>query len=512
MARSYHGKAKKKKVLEKFELVIESLDQDGRGVGHREGKAVFVEGALPHERVIYERTRNKSSFEVGRMTALLEEGNLRVKPRCPHFGLEPGCCGGCAMQHLDPSAQVAIKQRVLMDALWHIGKIRPEVVLPPIYGPFWGYRHRARLTVRDVAKKGGVLVGFHERSSSFVADMKTCAILPKHVSDMIEPMRALVESLEIRQRMPQIEVAVDGEGRTALVFRHLVPIPDSDVEKLLAFGREHGADIWLQPKGPDTAHPVDPALIDALGLRLPEFDVRIAFRPTDFTQVNHRLNETMVSRAVRMLRVEPGHHVVDFFCGLGNFTLPLARRSEHVTGIEGSDALVARAKAGAEANGLAGKADFVARNLFTWSEPDWDALWNKLGGIDRVLLDPPREGAQAVCQVLAATDRRPERVVYVSCNPATLARDCAILMHQGGWRLLGAGVMNMFPHTGHVESIALLVPGPKPTKEEAEAAAEADANEEAEAAPVPEAGEGLQAEAPEKAEDGALTDAAGMIK
>lgn len=465
MARSFHTK---KKILEKFEIEIESLDQDGRGVGHREGKAVFVEGALPHERVIYERVRNKKSFEVGRMTELLSEGNLRVAPRCPYFGLEPGKCGGCAMQHLDPYAQVAIKQRVLLDALWHIGKIRPEVILPPIYGPFWGYRHRARLTVRDVAKKGGVLVGFHERSSSYVADMKSCEILPKHVSDMIEPMRALVESLEIRQRLPQIEVAVDGGGRTALVFRHLEPISDADVEKLLAFGREHGADIWLQPKGPDTAHPVDPALIDSLGLCLPEFGVRIAFRPTDFTQVNHRLNETMVSRAVRMLHVEPGMHVVDFFCGLGNFTLPLATRSEHVTGIEGSDALVARAREGAKANGLENKADFVARNLFTWSDPDWEALWKKLGGIDRILLDPPREGAQAVCQVLAATEKRPGRVVYVSCNPATLARDCAILMHQGGWRLLGAGVMNMFPHTGHVESIAVLEPGEKPAEVPAE--------------------------------------------
>lgn len=492
MARSSHSK---KKVLEKFEIEIESLDQDGRGVGHREGKAVFVEGALPHERVVYERCRNKKSFEVGRMTALLREGNLRVAPRCPHFGLEPGKCGGCAMQHLDPSAQVAIKQRVLMDALWHIGKIRPEVVLPPIYGPFWGYRHRARLTVRDVAKKGGVLVGFHERSSSFVADMKSCAILPRHVSDMILPLRSLVESLEIRQRLPQIEVAVDGDGRTALVFRHLVPIPDADVEKLLAFGREHGADIWLQPKGPDTAHPVDPALIDSLGLRLPEFGVRIAFRPTDFTQVNHQLNETMVSRAVRMLHVESGMRVVDFFCGLGNFTLPLATRSAHVTGIEGSDALVARARAGAEANGLADKADFVARNLFTWSEPDWEALWAKLGGIDRILLDPPREGAQAVCQVLAATDKRPGRVVYVSCNPATLARDCAILMHQGGWRLLGAGVMNMFPHTGHVESIAVLEPGERPAAEPEAEAPEAAPAEAQEAARQPAADESPDAAA-----------------
>ena len=443
MARSFH---KNKKTRDRFTVEIESLDQDGRGVAHREGKAVFVEGALPHEVVTYERIRNKTSFEIGRLVELHNEGPLRVKPRCPHFGLEPGCCGGCAMQHLDPFAQVAIKQRVLLDALWHIGKTKPENILPPIYGPFWGYRHRARFTVRDVTKKGGVLVGFHERSSSYVADMHSCAILPKHVSDMIDPLRELVSTLTIRQRLPQIEVAVDGHGRTALVFRNLEPLGEGDEEKLLAFGDQYGADIWLQAKGPDSAAPIRPELENALGLYLSEFDVRIAFKPTDFT-------------------------------------LPLARRSARVIGLEGSEGLVSRAKAGAAENGLADKTDFVARNLFTWSEQDWDAIWKKMGGIDRLLLDPPREGAQAVCQVLAATDKRPERVVYVSCNPATLARDCAILQHQGGWRLLEAGVMNMFPHTGHVESMAVLVPGPKPIPpEKAEDKAESGDSRPAEAA------------------------------
>ena len=422
MARSFH---KNKKPRDRFTVEIESLDQDGRGVAHREGKAVFVEGALPHEVVTYERIRNKTSF----------------------------------------------------------GKTKPENILPPIYGPFWGYRHRARFTVRDVTKKGGVLVGFHERSSSYVADMHSCAILPKHVSDMIDPLRELVSTLTIRQRLPQIDVAVDGHGRTALVFRNLEPLGEGDEEKLLAFGDQYGADIWLQPKGPDSAAPIRPELENALGLYLSEFDVRIAFKPTDFTQVNHALNETMVSRAVRLLRLTPESRVVDFFCGLGNFTLPLARRSARVIGLEGSEGLVSRAKAGAAENGLADKTDFVARNLFTWSEQDWDAIWKKMGGIDRLLLDPPREGAQAVCQVLAATDKRPERVVYVSCNPATLARDCAILQHQGGWRLLEAGVMNMFPHTGHVESMAVLVPGPKPLpSEKAEDKAESGDSRPAEAA------------------------------
>ena len=351
-----------------------------------------------------------------------------------------------------------------MDALWHIGKVTPESILPPIVGEFWGYRHRARLTVRNVPKKGGVLVGFHEKSSSYVADMTECRILPKKISDMLPAMRALVERLTIAERLPQIEVAVDGDCHTALVLRILEPLTNEDTDKIEAFAREHDVDMWLQPKGPDSAYPMHPEARDNLKLKLEAFDVAISFKPTDFTQVNHRVNREMVSRAVDLLGLEPEHNVADFFCGLGNFTLPLARTAKHVTGIEGSEALVERARAGAAANGLAGKTDFAARNLFTWSTEDWDALWEKMGGIDRVLIDPPREGAQALAKTLAATDKRPARVVYVSCNPATLARDCAILLHEGGWHVRAAGVMNMFPHTAHVESIAVLEPGEKPVK------------------------------------------------
>lgn len=462
---------RKEKTPECFTVEVERLDQEGRGVAHHDGKVVFIEGALPGELATYERIRNKTSFEMGRVTAVHRSSTLRTKPKCPHFGHGPGSCGGCAMQHLEPRAQVAYKEKVLIDTLWHIGKVRPESMIPPIYGPFWHYRHRARLTVRDVAKKGGVLVGFHEKSSSYVADMSECHILTKHVADMLKPMRELVAGLSIRQRMPQIEVAVGGDGRTALVFRVLETPSDADMERLLAFGREHGADIWLQPKGPESAHPVLPENGNALGLELSEFGVRISFKPTDFTQVNHALNETMVGRAVRLLGVEPTHHVADFFCGLGNFTLPLATRSARVIGIEGSEALVARARQGAVDNGVAEKTDFVARNLFTWCEADWDALWTRMDGIDRVLIDPPREGALALSRVLAATDKRPARVVYVSCNPATLARDCAVLHHEGGWHIRAAGIMNMFPHTGHVESIAVLEPGPRPEKKSDEAEA-----------------------------------------
>ena len=297
---------RKEKTPEYFTVEVERLDQEGRGVGHHDGKVVFIEGALPGELVTYERIRNKTSFEIGRVAQVHRESVQRVEPRCPKFGHGPGSCGGCAMQHLEPRAQVAYKERTLIDTLWHIGRVRPEQIITPIYGPFWNYRHRARLTVRDVAKKGGVLVGFHEKSSSYVAEMTGCQILTKNVSDMIMPMRELVSKLSIRQRMPQIEVAVGGNGRTALVFRTLEEPTDGDMALLNAFGAEHKADIWLQPKGPDSAHPVDPANINALGLQLPEFGVRINFKPTDFTQVNHELNETMVSRAVRLLGVEPG--------------------------------------------------------------------------------------------------------------------------------------------------------------------------------------------------------------
>ena len=360
------------------------------------------------------------------------------------------------MQHLDPNAQVAIKQRVMLDALWHIGKVKPEMILAPIFGPFWGYRHRARLTVRDVAKKGGVLVGFHERSSSYVADMTECKILPQPVSDLLIPLRRLIEGLSIRQRLPQVEVAMGGNGAIALVFRVLDQPTQADLAAFEAFSLEFGVSVWLQPKGPDSCYPMHESDLTALKLELPEFGVHIAFKPTDFTQVNHRLNETMVSRAIHLLDVHPDHHVADFFCGLGNFTLPLAVRAQKVVGIEGSDQLVERARAGAVENHLGEKTQFVARNLFTWNTEDWDKLWEQMGGIDRVLIDPPREGALEVARTLAATDKRPARLVYVSCNPATLARDCAILHHEGGWHIRMAGVMNMFPHTAHVETVVLL--------------------------------------------------------
>ena len=448
--------------IEAFRVEIESLDQEGRGVGHRDGKAVFVEGALPGESVHYERRRNKPSYEVGRVVAVESPSSLRSTPRCRHFGLGPGSCGGCSMQHLDARAQVAIKQRVLEDGLWHIGRLRPEQILRPIEGPSWRYRYRARLSVRHVPKKGGVLVGFHERASSYVADMTSCQVLPEQVSRLIVPLRQLVVGLSVRDRLPQIEMAAaaspDRTLQIVLVLRVLQPLTEDDRTRLVDFADRHGIEFWLQPGGPQTAAPLTDRQPSALTLRLPQFGVTMPFSPTDFTQVNHQVNDVLVGRAVCLLAPTACERVVDFFCGLGNFTLPLATQAAHVVGFEGSESLVQRAQAAARDNGVSSRTSFAARNLFEWSDDDWKAVVDG-SGVDKVLIDPPREGALAVARTLASTTHRPARVVYVSCNPATLARDCAVMVHEGGWALRAAGVLNMFPHTSHVESIAVLEPG-----------------------------------------------------
>lgn len=441
---------------------IESLDPEGRGVARHDGKVMFVEGALPGERVRVQRLRVKASYETARVIDVLQASNQRVTPRCPHFGLHAGACGGCSMQHLDPAAQVAAKQRVLEDALWHIGRLKAETLLRPVAGMQWGYRHRARLSVRNVTKKGGVLVGFHERGKSYVADMRECPVLPPNVSALLPGLRELFGTLSIHSTLPQVELAVGagpaGAERVVLVLRVLQAPTADDRRRLDAFATAHAIEFWLQPGGPDTARPMNDGVETSLQLVLPEHQVSIPFGPTDFTQVNHRINEILVRRALRLLDPQPGEHVVDFFCGLGNFTLPLARRSALVVGIEGAATLVARAEQAAHANGLAGRTTFKRRDLFAFEPADWQTLAAETGGIDKVLLDPPREGAVALARALAAASQRPRRVVYVSCNPATLARDCAVLHHEGGWRLRAAGIVNMFPHTSHVESIAVLTP------------------------------------------------------
>lgn len=437
-------------------LKVESLDLEGQGVAHNaDGKVVFIEGALPGEEVQVQVHRKKNNWEQASVTALRRESAQRVEPRCRHFGT----CGGCKMQHLSLGAQIAVKQRALEDALWHLGKVRPERVLRPIEGPSWGYRYRARLSVRHVAKKGKVLVGFHERKSSYVAEMDSCEVLPPAISALLPALAELVGGMDQRDRLPQIELAV-GRRVTALVLRHLEPLSAADLARLRDFSARHPVvQWWLQPKGPDTVHPLDPGG-EPLDYALPEFGVTMPFKPTDFTQVNHQINEVLVRRALRLLDAQPHERVVDWFCGLGNFTLPIATQAREVLGLEGSEALVARSRENAAHNGLAAKARFVARNLFELTPAELASY----GAADKWLVDPPREGAFALAKAMAdlhadpslAPDWQPPgRIVYVSCNPATLARDAGLLVHQAGYRCTAAGAVNMFPHTAHVESIAV---------------------------------------------------------
>lgn len=436
-------------------LTVESLDLEGQGVAHNaEGKVVFIDGALPGEQVQVRVQRRKNNWERAELVALRRESSQRVRPQCRHFGT----CGGCKLQHLHVGAQVATKQRALEDALWHLGKVKAERLLRPIEGPAWGYRYRARLSVRHVVKKGTVLVGFHERQSSYVADMDSCEVLPPHLSALLLPLRALIGAMDQRDRLPQIEVAI-GDAVTALVLRHLEPLSAGDLVRLREFGATHAIQWWLQPKGPDTVHRLD-EVGPELAYTLPEFGITMPFKPTDFTQVNHHINQVLVGRALRLLDAQPGERVIDWFCGLGNFTLPIATRSREVLGIEGSETLVQRARDNAARNGLAAKTQFAARNLFEIAPADLAAY----GYADRWLVDPPREGAFALAKAVAdvAADpstapgwQLPRRIVYVSCNPATLARDAGLLVHQAGYRCSAAGAVNMFPHTAHVESIAV---------------------------------------------------------
>ena len=423
-------------------LQIESLDREGRGVARLDGKAIFVDGAITGELVECAVYKKKPSYEMAQVLRVVRASASRTEPGCVHFGT----CGGCSMQHIEARSQVAAKQRVLEDCFARIGKVAAEAMLAPIHGPAWRYRHRARLSVRLVRKKGGVLVGFHERRSSFVADMQTCEVLPEAISAALPELRELVAGLSICERLPQIELAV-GDAVTALVLRVLDPPSDADAARLRAYAERSGFQIWLQPVGPETAHPFWPLDAPPLDYTLPEFDLRLRFGPTEFTQVNHQVNRMLVRRALRLLDPQPGERVGDMFCGLGNFSLAIARSGAYLTGIEGSAAMVARAADNAALNGLSALCRFRAANLF-------DAkVCEELGSFDKMLIDPPREGAMELVKSLVG--REPRRIVYVSCDPATLARDAEVLVHTMGYRMPAAGIVNMFPHTSHVESIAL---------------------------------------------------------
>ncbi len=471
------------KPLPEGQLRVKSLDLEAQGVAHRpDGKVVFIDGALPFEVVSAQIHRSKSSFEKGTLTEIHQESSQRVRPGCPHFGLHEGACGGCKMQHMHVSGQVAVKQRVLEDNLWHIGKVKPDNILRAIEGPAWGYRYRARLSVRHVRKKGAVLIGFHERKSRYVADMKECHVLAPHVSAMLMPLRRLIESMDAIETLAQIELAMGdmaptagangGNGEViAMVLRHLEPLSEGDLERLRQFAAINaGLQWWLQPKGPETIHRLDELpghTTGQLAYQLPDFGITMPFRPTDFTQVNPHINRVLVSRALGLLAVQSHERVIDWFCGLGNFTLPLATRAREVLGVEGAESLVARSRENYVLNQPAtpvkralAATQFVARNLFEMTPEVLTAD----GASDKWLVDPPREGAYALVQALAALNQQPElrgswtppkRIVYVSCNPATLARDAGVLVAEGGYRCSSAGVINMFPHTAHVESIAV---------------------------------------------------------
>jgi 23S rRNA (uracil1939-C5)-methyltransferase len=447
-------------------LRVGSLDMDAQGIARRpDGKVVFIEGALPFEWVSVQVNRQKNNWEQGTVTQIHRESSQRVNPGCPHFGLHAGACGGCKMQHLETSAQVAVKQRVLEDNLWHLGKVKADTMLRPMEGPAWGYRYRARLSVRYVIKKGAVLIGFHERKSRYVADMKVCPVLPPHVSRMLLPLRALIGQMQARETLPQLELAC-GDDVTALVLRHLEALSEGDKALLRAFAAEHRVQWWLQPKGPDTVHLLDEGGAQ-LSYSLPDFGIHMPFRPTDFTQVNPFINRVLVARALRLLQAQKTDRVIDWFCGLGNFTLPIATQAAQVLGIEGAQTLVTRSRdnyARNQATRPLGQAlaptEFVARNLFEMTPEMLVAD----GTADKWLVDPPREGAFALSKALAELNENqdlrqgwtpPRRIVYVSCNPATLARDAGILVHRAGYRCVAAGVINMFAHTAHVESMAV---------------------------------------------------------
>ena len=448
-------------------LLIESLDLDAQGIAHKaDGKVVFIEGALPFELVNVNVHRKKNNWELGTLSHIHKESSQRVKPQCIYFGLHSNACGGCKMQHLNPSAQVAVKQRVIEDSLWHLGKVKPEFILRPIHGLDWHYRYRARLSVRYVRKKAKVLIGFHERKSSYVADMSSCEVLPVKVSQLLLPLRALIESLEAREDCPQLELACT-KTTIAFVLRHMHPLSPHDLELLRRFATAHGVQWWLQSKGPESVKLMDAEGVDSesqmLSYELPDFDLVMKFRPTDFTQVNPFINEVMVSKAVSLLDISKTDRIIDWFCGLGNFTLPIATLAKEVVGIEGSQSMVDLAQFNFKLNSSSPdrlcSVNFYAQNLFDMT----DEKLYQLGIADKWLIDPPREGAHALINSLVSLMQKnelinwsaPKRIVYISCNPATLARDAGLLVHQAGYVCRSAGMLNMFPHTAHVESMAV---------------------------------------------------------
>lgn len=424
---------------------ITAMSHEGRGIGRIEGKTIFVDSALPGETVRFVYTKKSGKFDEGRTVEVIQASPDRVEPRCAQASI----CGGCSLQHMSTDAQIYMKQGVMLEQLQHFGALQPEEVLPPLTGPVYGYRRKARLGVKFVIKKESVLVGFREKRNSFLAEIDQCHVLAEEVGLRFPEIKALIMSLQAKNSIPQIEVAKGDDG-VALIVRHLEPLTEQDQQALQAFCEQAELQLYLQPGGNDTVHKVWPQGEERLSYRLPQFDLQMKFHPTDFTQVNQDINQDMIAKALDFMDVQPDERILDLFCGLGNFTLPLATKAAQVVGVEGDDAMVVRGRENAEFNGL----DNVAFYGADLTKPFDDQPWGQ-GGFDKILIDPPRSGALEI--VSKMTVFKPKRIVYVSCNPATLARDAGELKKQG-YKLLKAGVMDMFPHTAHVESIAVFEP------------------------------------------------------
>lgn len=424
---------------------IEGLTHDGRGIAHVDGKAVFIHGALPQEKVRFTYTSRHSQYAEGQVETVLHPSSERVEPRCPHYGI----CGGCRLQHLASDKQIFYKQKWLLENLSRIGKITPDEVLKPLMGKPWGYRHKARLGVKYVIKKGKVLVGFRERNSSYLAELQTCDILHPRVGGALVELADLIGSLSIYNRVPQIEVAA-GDTEIALSFRVLASPNENDKNLLTDFGQQHGFYIYVQPKGPQTTYLLWPTADDSLNYRLADQNLVFAFQPYHFVQINSAVNRQMVTQALTLMDPQAEERILDLFCGLGNFTLPLAQLGKEVVGIEGDSQLIQWAQRNAQSNGISNTHFHLADLTQSMENQPW-----LKAGYHKVLLDPPRSGALQIIPQLALL--RPRRIVYISCHPATLARDAGELVHRFGYRLLKTGVIDMFPHTAHVESMALLV-------------------------------------------------------
>ncbi len=431
------------------QATIESVSHDGKGVCHIDELTVFIDGALEGETITFLYTNKRKNVAEGKVHEIISPSPLRVEPQCPHYSI----CGGCSLQHLAEDQQILLKQGVLLENLKRLGKAEPETVLEPLTGPHWGYRRKARLGVRFVVKKDKMLVGFREKHSNFLAELETCKVLHPDVGLHLRDLADVLRGLSIYKHIPQIEVAY-GDDQGAFIVRHLEPFSDDDKQQLTAYGQKMNMHLYLQPKGPDSITRLYPAAdvseseFSPLSYSLPEYNIINQFKPTDFTQVNTEINRKMIDLALDLLDPQPEDKVLDLFCGLGNFTLPLARKAAHVTGVEGSSELVIRAKENALRNGIE-NTDYFAADLFA----DFSAMKWAQQKYDRILLDPARSGAKEIAEYLPNFDAH--TVVYVSCNPSTLARDTEIMVHQNGYTLVKAGVMDMFPHTAHVESIAL---------------------------------------------------------